>query len=176
MFTSFTLETGMRENLYGLLLSLSACIVTFPARADVTVSFVAPDTYTDTGQFGREADSAMQEIEAHLKYLGGRYLPPDRILKIEVLDIDLAGRRPFSTRLDPGTRILEGKADWPSIKLHYLLESGSRVLDDRQEDVADMGYLWHPKGKYSTQSYPHEKQMLEKWFKQRFAVDKPVRN
>jgi Protein of unknown function (DUF3016) len=166
----------MRVNLYCLLVSLSACIVTSPTGAGVTVSFVEPDTYTDTGQFGREADSALREIEAHLKYLGARYLPPGQILKIEVLDIDLAGRRPFSIRLNPGTRILEGKADWPSIKLHYVLESGSRVLDDRQENVSDMGYLRHPKGKYSTQSFPYEKQMLEEWFKQRFAEDKPVRN
>ena len=166
----------MRVYLYCLLLSLSACIVTSPAGAGVMVSFVEPDTYTDTGQFGREADSAMREIEAHLKNLGERYLPPYQMLKIEVLDIDLAGRRPFSTRLNPDTRILEGKADWPSIKLHYVLESGSRVLDDRRENVSDMGYLQHPKGKYSTQSFPHEKQMLEEWFKQRFAVDKPVRN
>ena len=88
----------MRVRLYCLLLSLAAGIVTFPAGAGVTVSFVEPATYTDTGQFGREADSALREIEAHLKYLGERYLPPDRILKIEVLDIDLAGRRPFSVR------------------------------------------------------------------------------
>jgi hypothetical protein len=166
----------MRENLVRLLLSLSAWLAASSAGAGVAVSFVAPDTYTDTGQFGSEADSAIGEIGAQLKYLGERYLPPDQILKIEVLDIDLAGRRPFSTRLNPGTRILEGKADWPSIKLHYVLESGSRVLDDRQENVSDMNYLQRAKGKYSTQSYPHEKQMLEDWFKLRFAADKPMRN
>jgi len=166
----------MRVNLHCLLLSLSACILTLPVGAAVTVSFVKPDSYTDTGRFGREAGAAIQEIEAHLKYLGERYLPPGQILKIEVLDIDLAGRRPFSIRLNPDTRILEGKADWPSIKLHYVLESGRRVLDERQENVADMGYLLHPKGKYATQSFPHEKRMLDEWFRQRFVTNRPIRD
>jgi hypothetical protein len=165
----------VRASLYRLLLSLFSFFVMFPAGAAVTVSFVAPDTYTDTGQFGREADTALPEIEAHLKYLGQRYLPSDRNLKIEVLDVDLAGRRPFSNRLEPGTRILEGKADWPSIRLHYVLESGGGVVDERLENVSDMGYLRHPRMKYSTESYPYEKLMLEEWFKRRFTEDKPAR-
>ena len=166
----------MRINLYCLLLSLSACILTSPAGAAVTVSFVKPESYTDTGRTHREADAAMLAIEAHLKYLGGRYLPPNQLLKIEVLDIDLAGRPPLSNRFNPDTRILRGKADWPSIKLHYVLASGSSVLDDRQENLSDMGYLMHPQGKYSAQSFPYEKQMLEAWFRQRFVTDRSVRN
>ena len=163
----------MSVNLNSLLLSLCACTLMLPADAAVTVSFVRSDSYTDTGRFGREADAAMQEIEAHLKHLGERYLPANEFLKIEVLDIDLAGRRPFSVRFGADTRILDGRADWPSIKLHYVLESGSRILDDRQENVADMGYLLHPYGKYTTQSLPHEKRMLDEWFRQRFGTDRP---
>ena len=163
----------MRVNLNCLLLSLCTCMVMFPADAAVTVSFVKSDGYTDTGRFGREADAAMQEIEAHLKYLGERYLPPNLHLKIEVLDIDLAGRRPFSIRFGADTRILDGRADWPRIKLHYVLEFGNRVLDDRQENVTDMGYLLHPNGKYAAQSLPHEKRMLDEWFRQRFVTDRP---
>ena len=158
------------------LLSLFASAVISPARATVTVSFVEPDSYTDTGQFGRDAAAAIQEIDAHLKSLGGRYLLPGQNLKIEVFDIDLAGRRPFSVRFNPDMRILEGKADWPSIKLQYVLESAGNVLDNRHENVADLGYLQRIKGKYAMQSFPYEKRMLEEWFRQRFAMDRPPRN
>jgi hypothetical protein len=166
----------MRANRLCLLLSLSACILALPAGAAVTVSFVKPDSYTDAGQSVRDADAAMQEIEVHLKHLGEHYLPPNQLLKIEILDIALAGRRSFSIRVNPDVRILRGQADWPSIKLHYVLESGSRIVDDRQENVADMDYLRHPKGRYSTQSFPYEKQMLEAWFRQRFVTDSATRN
>ena len=88
---------------------------------------------------GRDAAAAIQEIDAHLKSLGGRYLLPGHNLKIEVFDIDLAGRRPFSVRFNPDMRILEGKADWPSIKLQYVLESAGNVLDNRHENIADLG-------------------------------------
>jgi Protein of unknown function (DUF3016) len=166
----------MRVNRLCFLLALPACILMYPAAAAVSVSFVKPDSYTDAGQSARDTETAMQAIEVHLKHLGERYLPPNQILKIEVLDIALAGRRPVSIRLNPEARILRGRADWPSIKLHYVLESGSHIIDDRQENIANMNYLQHPKGRYSAQSFPYEKQMLEEWFRRRFATDSATRN
>lgn len=115
----------------------------------------------------------MQEIEAHLKQLGQRYLPSNQSLKIEVLDVDLAGHLRMSSRLGREVRILRGNADWPSIKLNYVLEADGRVVQERQEDIADMGYLQHTPKRYSNQSLAYEKQMLDDWFRQRFAVHKP---
>ncbi len=115
----------------------------------------------------------MHEIEAHLKQLGQRYLPSNQLLKIEVLDVDLAGQLRMSSRLGREVRILRGNADWPSIKLNYVLEADGRVLLDRQENIADMAYLQHAPRHYSNQPLPYEKQMLEDWFRQRFAAHKP---
>jgi Protein of unknown function (DUF3016) len=166
----------MRANLYPLLLLLSACLWTSPAGATVTVSFTNPESYTDIGRYRDEPNTEMKEIEAHLKQLGERYLPPNQLLKIEVLDVGLAGNWSLSRRFGHDVRILRGKADWPRIKLHYLLEADGRVLVDQQENVADMDYLQHPNMHYSSQSLPYEKQMLDDWFRQRFAADKPARN
>lgn len=163
----------MRANLYRLLLLLSVCLWTSSAGATVTVSFTKPESYTDIGPYRGEPGTEMKEIEAHLKQLGERYLPPNQLLKIEVLDVDLAGSLRPSNR--PGyddVRILRGKADWPSIKLHYVLEADGRILADRQETVADMGYLQHRTGQYSGGSLPYEKQMLYEWFRLRFAAHK----
>ena len=116
-------------------------------------------------------NTQMKEIEAHLKQLGQRYLLPNQSLKIEVLDVDLAGHLSLSR---PGreVRILRGKADWPSMTLHYVLEADGRVLMDREEHIADMDYLEHPDRQYSDQSLPYEKRMLDDWFRRRFAPHK----
>jgi hypothetical protein len=140
--------------------------------AAVTVSFIHPENYTDIGRYRDESNPEMKEIEALLKQLGERYLPPNQLLKIEVLDVKLAGNLHPSNRSGRDVRILRGKADWPSIKMHYVLQADGRVLLDRQESVADTGYLQHANGHYSGQSLPYEKQMLDDWFRLRFAADR----
>ena len=162
----------MRANLFPLLLLLPACLWTSPAGATVTVSFTSPESYTDIGRYRDEPNTEMKEIEAHLKRLGERYLPPNQLLKIEVLDVALAGNWSHSGRFSNDVRILRGKADWPKIKLHYVLEADGRVLADQQENVADMDYLRQPNRHYSNQSLSYEKQMLDLWFRQRFAAHK----
>lgn len=163
----------MRTNLYLLVLLLSAYLGSASAGAAVTVTFTKPESYTDVGRYGDEPSNEMKEIEVHLKQLGERYLPPRQLLKIEVLDVDLAGRVNYSNRSALEVRILRGNADWPRIKLHYVLEADGRVLQDQQEDVADMGYLQRPSGRYSGQPLQYEKRMLDDWFRQRFAAQKP---
>jgi len=171
-FTPRVPESEMRATLCLLPVLLFGSVVAEPAGAGVTVAFVAPESYADMGQFGGEAESAMREIGTHLARLGERYLPPGQELRVEILDIDLAGHRPLSARMDSGTRILDGRTDWPRIRLHYVRQAGARVLDDRVENISDMGYLQHSRNKYSAQPYPYEKQMLEDWFKLRFAEGK----
>lgn len=163
----------MRANLHRLLLLLSVCLWASDAGATVTVSFNDPESYTDVGRYPEDTNAPMHEIEAHLKQLGQRYLPPNQSLKIQVLDVDLAGHLRMSSRLGHEVRILRGNADWPSIKLNYVLESDGRVLQKREETIADMSYLQHTPKRYSNQSLPYEKQMLDDWFRQRFAAHKP---
>ena len=161
----------MRANLYRLLFLLSVCLWASAAGAAVAVSFINPESYTDMGRYPEDMKTQMNEIEAHLKYLGQRYLPPNESLKIDVLDVDLAGHLSHP-RPGRDVRILRGKADWPSMKLHYVLEADGRVLLDRQERIADTGYLDHPNLHYSGQSLAYEKQMLDNWFRRRFAAHK----
>ena len=64
----------MRANLHRLLLLLSVCLWTSSAGATVTVSFTNPESYTDMGRYPDDMSTQMNEIEAHLKQLGQRYL------------------------------------------------------------------------------------------------------
>ena len=148
--------------------------VSMPLGAGVTVTFANPDRYTDAGKYSLRTDETVHEIERHLKRLGERYLSPQQTLRIEVLDIDLAGEEDF-LRTGRDVRVLRGRADWPRIKLRYVLEADGRVSASKEETLTDMNYLEGPKSRYSSEALAYEKRMLDEWFKARFGAQRPAR-
>lgn len=141
------------------------------ARAEVTVSFLEPGRYTDANlqtdrPVGADA-AALQALRRQFERLGRR-LPPGRSLRIEVLDVDLAGRyEPWRIQA-PHLRVMTD-ATWPRIRLRYLLEEGGRVLARGEEDVTDRTYLWRAGLARSGDPLQYEQRMLEDWFAQRIA-------
>ncbi len=110
----------------------------------------------------------MLMLERHLKGLGDRYLPAQSTLKIEVLDLDRAGR-PYMN-LPTEIRIISGRADIPCIELSYALESDNKVLQARRERVCDPEYLRPLEPQYNEHdALVYEKRMLEQWFRERFG-------
>jgi hypothetical protein len=140
------------------------------ALAAVTVSHTDARRYTDAGNY-RDAPRTVDEIKRHLELLGARYVLPSQNLKIEIVDIDLAGRLRFSARRGEEIRVMDGRADWPSVKLRYTLESDGKVMDSREETVSDMNYLLKPAPSGSGTLY-YEKRMLDDWFRQRFVEER----
>lgn len=67
-----------------------------PCLAAVEVVFLHPEAYSDAslynGYGAKGQEPALRGIREHLQRLGERYLKPGDSLKVEVLDIDLAGR------------------------------------------------------------------------------------
>lgn len=162
----------MKANPFDYLVTLMLAVAAVPAMAAVSVTFTQPEKYADTGFYGRDKSTALAEIEKYLKVLGERYLPPNQELKIEVLDVDLAGRIDPASRRYHDVRVLRGRADWPQIELKYTLASEGRVLAEKQETVSDMAYLTRTPIQYGNTIYPYEKRMLEEWFKRRFGDNK----
>ena len=68
--------------------------VSIAAPAAVVVTFPEAGRYSDAGD-PWTANRNIAELKRHLERLGERHLSPSRSLKIEVLDIDLAGRMRF---------------------------------------------------------------------------------
>jgi hypothetical protein len=143
------------------------------AAADVSVAFVLPERYTDAGyshSFATERDRTeiQRGIEQHLQRLAERGLPASDTLKIEVLDIDLAGRFEPWRRLSSDVRIVSD-ISWPRIKLRYMLTRGDQLVAGAEEQIADLNYL------VSLNRYPegdrlrYEKAMLDDWFEKRIA-------
>lgn len=138
------------------------------AAPPVSVVFVDPGAYIDVRQFGAGrlgADQAvLRRLRTHFERLGERRLAPGQSLVLEVLQIDLAGYRRTGRTADAARIATE--ADWPSLRLHYVLSEGGVVVLDATETVADTNYLRHG-GPYANDSLRYEKRMLDDWFQAR---------
>ena len=145
-----------------------AGLLALPASAAVVVFFPNPAyQYTDVGTPGAEAEQTFAALAQHLQRLGDRYLPSGHSLRVEILDVDLAGdlRRGAMREV----RVVRGSSDFPRVTLRYTLESGGRTLESREEILSDSSYLWFPSKVRESESLYHEKRLLETWFKDRFA-------
>ena len=102
------------------------------AATDLSVTFVNPEKYTDasySSMFANASDRAdvQRDIEQHLQTLGERYLAPGDALKIDVLDIDLAGRvEPLRSRVGNDVRVIRDIA-WPRMTVRYTLTRGGQT-------------------------------------------------
>ena len=165
----------MPTHLHRLLLFLITGVIAVPCAALVNVSFTNPERYTDAASsyLGR-SEPTQREIEEHLKALGERYLAPGNTLTLEVLDIDLAGRyEPFAGDGNP-LRIVRDRADFPSMKVRYVLQAEGRILASGEESIADKSYLFYGSRFSSNIPLSYEKRMLSDWFKARFVERPPT--
>jgi len=152
-----------------LALSLAFVAAGAVQAGTVNVSYAQNTQFTDAGTTPWDRDTTMHQLQGHLQTLGQRYLPADRTLDIEVLDVDLAGETRPGARLRD-LRVARGGADWPRITLRYTLHANGQALRSAQETISDMNYLRHLPSNYDQGSLGPEKRMLDEWFKQRFVT------
>jgi hypothetical protein len=156
--------TASRIALAALALAGSAA---FAGTAEVR--FIHPEQFADLGTY-RSDDQANMDTLGHYVQQLARQLPPDQVLKVDVLDVDLAGE-PRDIR-DGRIRVARD-ASFPVIRLRYTLESGGRVLRSGEERLTDLNYRHHIReAGYSTTSLYYEKHMLADWFRREFAPDR----
>lgn len=163
-----------------LLSTLAASVVAASASAAaaaaaLSVVFVDPGRFTDAAYShpqGTEQQRAevQRDIERHLRQLVEQGLPAGDALRIEVLDIDLAGWfEPFRFRAGTDVRVLRD-ITWPRINLHYTLTRGDRVIANAEEQVADLNYLMTVNRYGSSDRLRYEKALLDDWFSRRIAA------
>ena len=151
-------------------LVLACALLASSANAAVTVTFTHPEKYTDMPFGFYDKERVMKDLHRHFDKLGAT-LPAGQDLKVEILDIDLAGRIE-PTRAFQDIRILRGSADWPAITLRYSLESQGKVLKGGEERIADMSYLLGYNRYHAGENLRYEKQMLDRWFKKTLTAAK----
>ncbi|MET3133556.1 hypothetical protein AAKU55_003846 [Oxalobacteraceae bacterium GrIS 1.11] len=148
-------------------LTVALALAAGGAQADVSVSYQRPEKFSDLPVGARAR--VLDELTAHFAQLG-KQLPPDQHLKIDVTDIDLAGRIDPGRRNFTDVRVLRGKTDWPRIALHYTLEANGKVLGAGDESLSDMAYLDRPNRYADSDHLRYEKKMIDAWFAAKFGA------
>lgn len=145
----------------------------FAAQAGtVEVSYDASTPFADAGRTQGEREDNLAALTAYLQGLGVRLPGAGQQLRVQLLDVDLAGTvRPVG-RTGQELRILRGGADWPRIKLRYTLLEDGREVRSGEEWLADLGYQTRQPGYGGETGDPlrHEKRLLADWFEARFGA------
>lgn len=168
-----TLRCALAASL--VMLAGSSAWATASAAADpaqpaaVEVRYDKPEQFTDISFDPRKRDDALKQLTRHFEKLASS-LPVGQSLKIDVTDIDLAGREDPRLRGTNDIRILNGGVDWPRMSLHYVLEQDGKVLRSGDARLSDMSYLNRLNRYSSSEPLRYEKLMMDEWFDKTFDI------
>ncbi|MBO9650898.1 MAG: DUF3016 domain-containing protein [Variovorax sp.] len=146
------------------------------SAADLTVVFVNPENFRDAAYSRsfpseRDREEVMRDVQQHLQRLADRHLGPGDALRIEVLDIDLAGDFNPLRRAGSEVRILTD-VTWPRMELRYTLSHDGQVIASGQERISDMNYLVMVRRNSGSDRFIYERPMLDNWFARRIVPAK----
>ena len=146
-----------------------ALLASTAAWAGTEVHFTKPEQFSDVSFDQREREQVLKDLKAHFEKLG-ESLKPGLSLKIEVTDLDMAGRENPAMRSTQDFRVMTGGAHWPRMRLRYTLEQNGKVIASGNAYLSDMSYLQRI-GRYSSSdSLRFEKQMIDDWFRNTFDL------
>ncbi|KAB0330931.1 DUF3016 domain-containing protein [Janthinobacterium sp. PLB04] len=140
--------------------------------AGTEVHFTKPEQFTDLPFNAQDREEVLKQLSAHFEKLGAS-LPPGQNLKIDVTDVDLAGREEPARNIGQDFRVMNGRVDWPRIRLHYVLEQDGKVISSADSALSDMSYLTRINHYSSGEKLRYEKAMIDDWFAKTFG--KPVK-
>ena len=132
------------------------------ASADVTVNYIQPERFSDLPFTPWEREEVLKDLTGHFAKLGAK-LPPGQNLRIDVQDVDLAGRE-YPSRGARDLRIIKNGVEWPRIDLHYAIESNGQVLRSGDAQLRDMGFMDRLSRYTDGDSLRYEKRMIDDWF------------
>ena len=167
----------MRAAALALLAALAAplSLAASPAAAQVRVTFVAPERYTDAqNRFGSGPSLrvVLAEMRRLFETLGNPVLAPGQTLDIAVLDIDLAGLDQPSFGTAQGVRVVTDVTP-PRFRLRYALKERGRTVLAAEEAVSDINFLLRANRLSSGQTFFYEREVLRDWFQARFVQRRP---
>lgn len=141
-----------------------ACSTAFAGTAEV--KFVDPARFTDLATSRAQEAETMNALASHLQRLAAG-LPADQVLRVDVLDVDLAGYAHPTRR--GNVRVNNGLSDAPMVYLRYTLEANGQPIKTGEERVTDLGYQdasgsWRSHGQFY-----YEKRLLTDWFGRTFG-------
>lgn len=167
------MSNAMRNTVLAAALAVLAAVALValagPAQAagKLEVKFVEPQQFRDAGRSAVEREHTLGLLAAHLGTLAQR-LPEGQVLRVEVLDVDLAGElRPARGN---ELRVLRGGIDGPRLHLRWSLVEGGRTLRSGDERLADPGLVpGRAFGPAKEGELAYERQLLSGWFEEKVA-------
>ncbi|MBD8526556.1 DUF3016 domain-containing protein [Pseudomarimonas arenosa] len=166
------LRTGI-PLLLGLLLAASSALGQDMSATSVEVEFLNPDEYTDAdygkGIHQREGEANFRQLRKFLQQQAPSYLKPGQRLLVQFTDIDLAGDREPTARLEMrDVRIIRSVYP-PKLDFHYrLTDELGNVLREGQASIRDLGFELHHRSRMSD-PLRYEKRMLSEWLRDEFV-------
>ncbi|MEP9354598.1 DUF3016 domain-containing protein [Xanthobacter sp. KR7-65] len=164
---------------FAVALAVSAFALSAPlpaaAATGVEVGFVDPDRFSDDDfRVPAVRASIVADFSSFFSRLGTRYLKAGEALKLEVLDMELAGdTEPWRRGGWGEVRILRNVTP-PRIRVRYSLRQNGKVVLAATETVTDINYMMNPAARDGGR-FAFEKAMLEDWFRRRFVRLEPPR-
>ena len=132
------------------------------ASAEVSVNFIEPGRFTDLPFTEWDRKEVLKELTEHFTKLGAR-LPPGQNLRIDVKDVDLAGRM-YPSRRGQDLRVIRDGAEWPRIDLSYAIESNGQVVRSGDAQLRDMSFMDRINRSTGSDFLRYEKRMIDDWF------------
>nr|WP_229419560.1 DUF3016 domain-containing protein [Pseudoduganella dura] len=129
--------------------------------AEVVVNYVQPERFSDFPSDQRDRDRALRELTKHFGKLGAE-LPPGQTLRIDIKDVDMAGRE--IPRRSVSSLRTYSSLDWPRIELQFEIESSGQTVHSGEVTLRDMGFSNRANRYYNGDVLRFEKQMLDEWF------------
>ncbi|WP_377703096.1 DUF3016 domain-containing protein [Pseudoduganella sp. UC29_71] len=160
---------ALRHTAAAAVLGLAALASGSAFAGGATVTYIDSDKFADLPFSRIDRERVLEDLTSHFVELG-KLLPPGQELKVEVTDLDLAGRIDYGRRSGNDIRIMRGMADWPRMELRYRLEEGGKVLRSGEAKLSDMNYLDNARVVTANEPLRYEKQMLDDWFAKTFEV------
>jgi len=138
------------------------------AQPRIDVEFVKPEGFSDiypSGRTGtkRELDGTLEALRKIVVDAGSKALKTGDELKLEVLDVNLAGDYPPSQSLSREIRVMRN-IDWPSMKVRYTLKRDGKVTNG-EALISDMSYLMSGSSCPGSEGLCYERRMVERWFR-----------
>jgi hypothetical protein len=151
-----------------ILLAIAA-VAAAPSYATVDVAFVNPERFADAYNDRWELDANLKTLADYMRKSGDRFIAPNETLRIEVLELDLAGWAQWGGRGPDKVRVARGGADFPQMKVRYTLES-SAGSKSGEADLRDLGYQNSGlRSRAASEPMYYEKRMIDRWFESTFA-------
>lgn len=142
--------------------------MTAAAQAEVKVSFVNPDNFSDIkDNDGFRRTEILKDLEAFLVAETAKQLP-GRDVRFEVTDVDLAGEVEPVGRRAQWLRVMRSHTS-PAMSFHYEVRDGSQVLRQGEVRLRDMAYLSTFNGHADGDPLRFEKRMIERWMSRELA-------